>query len=473
VITVSNGSVRNASNVLVIAASGEQNQPSAIDIPGCNITGNPNGTTTVSVNTSAADVAVGGNEIVIREETFNMTITTEGSPEVNNGTVNGTVAGIRIDTVPVVTDLGEAGTVSAAVGANLTNIPSGAGLNVTISDNVSTGARSAFELAASQDGLTVDAVAYVMNIDRTNLDNGADIADATIRMSVSSAWVAAHGGNTSIQIIRWAEDGTKEVLETRSLGFDGDMEIFEAFSPNGLSLFGLATTTAQPASPSTVSGTSSSTGGGRSAVGVGAAENIRAGETATLTFSEAPVTEIEVHAQEDIPNILITTEAGTKPGDAGDPDGDVYEYISIACYKAPEGSLKWATIRFIVPTNWVDERLSSPDLLSLYRYDEETGEWTLLSTVLAGEENGGYAYYADSASFGYFAVVVQPDVKEVAVSPATSPEETPGSQDAEQKVASAEPTTTATATPLFGGGMIVCVAVALFCVLALLNRRLR
>ncbi|MFA7198515.1 MAG: PKD domain-containing protein, partial [Methanoculleus sp.] len=272
-ITVANGSVQNTASVLVMAASGEQHQPSTIDIPGCNITGNPNGTRTVSVNTSAADVAVGGNEIVIREETYNVTITTEGSPEVNNGTVNGTVAGIRIDTVPVVTDFGEAGTVSAAVGANLTNIPSGAGLNVTISDNVSTGARSAFELAASQDGLTVDAVAYVMNIDRTNLDNGADIADATIRMSVSSAWVAAHGGNTSIQIIRWAEDGTKEVLETRSLGFDGDMEIFEAASPNGLSLFGLATTTAQPASPSAASGMSS--GGGRSAIGVGAAENIR------------------------------------------------------------------------------------------------------------------------------------------------------------------------------------------------------
>ena len=468
-ITVSDGSVQNTSNVLVMAASGEQNQPSTIDIPGCNITENPNGTRTVSVNTSAADVAVGGNEIVIREETYNVTITTEGSPEVNNGTVNGTVAGIRIDTVPVVTDFGEAGTVSAAVGANLTNIPSGAGLNVTISDNVSTGARSAFELAASQDGLTVDAVAYVMNIDRTNLDNGADIADATIRMSVSSAWVAAHGGNTSIQIIRWAEDGTKEVLETRSIGFDGDVEIFEAFSPNGLSLFGLATTTAQPASPSTPSGTSSSSGGGRSAIGIGAAENIRAGATATLTFGEAPVTEIEVHAQEDIPNILITTKAGSKPDDADDPDGDVYKYVSIECYKAPEGSLKWATIRFVVPANWVDERLSSPDLLSLYRYDEETGDWTLLSTVFAGEENGGYAYYADSASFGYFAIVVKPDMKEVTA----SPEETPVRQDTEQKVASAGPATTPRATPLFSGGMIVSVAVALFCVLVLLNRRLR
>ena len=468
-ITVSDGSVQNTSNVLVMAASGEQNQPSTIDIPGCNITENPNGTRTVSVNTSAANVAVGGNEIVIREETYNVTIMTEGSPEVNDGIVNGTVAGIRIDTVPVVTDLGEAGTISAAVGANLTGIPSGAGLDVTISDNVSAGARSAFELAASQDGLTVDAVAYVMNIDRTNLDNGADIADATIRMSVSSTWVAAHGGNTSIQIIRWAEDGTKEVLETRSIGFDGDVEIFEAFSPNGLSLFGLATTTAQPASPSTPSGTSSSSGGGRSAIGIGAAENIRAGATATLTFGEAPVTEIEVHAQEDIPNILITTKAGSKPDDADDPDGDVYKYVSIECYKAPEGSLKWATIRFVVPANWVDERLSSPDLLSLYRYDEETGDWTLLSTVFAGEENGGYAYYADSASFGYFAIVVKPDMKEVTA----SPEETPVRQDTEQKVASADPATTTRATPLFSGGMIVCVAVALFCVLVLLNRRLR
>ncbi len=475
-ITVSNGSVRNTANVLVRMASGDQGQKSTIDVPGCNITENPNGTTTISLNTSATDVEVGANEIVVRNETYTLTITTEGSPEVNNGTVNGTVAGIRLDTAPVVTDLGEAGRVSAGVGANLTGIPSGAGLNVTVSENVSADARSAFELAASQDGLTVDAVAYVMNVNRTNLENGVDIADATIRMSVSTAWVAAHGGTASIQIIRWAEDGTKEVLETRYLGFDGEMEIFEATSPNGLSLFGIASAPAQtaPPSPSTTSvASSSSGGGGRSATGVSAAENIRAGETATLTFDETSITEIEVHAQADIPQILVTAEAGEMPDGADAPDGETFEYVFVRDYKAPEESLQWATIRFTVPAAWVDERLSSPDLLSLYRYDEETDEWVLLSTVFAGEENGGYAYYADSASLGYFAIVVKPDAKEIAASPTPTAGEEQKDPEGGQKIASAESPTTPKPTPLFGGGMIVCVVFALFGVLALLNRRLR
>ncbi len=474
-ITVSNESVRSTANVLVRMASGDQGQKSTIDVPGCNITENANGTTTISLNTSATDVEVGANEIVVRNETYTLTITTEGSPEVNNGTVNGTIAGIRLDTAPVVTDLGEAGRVSAGVGANLTGIPSGAGLDVTISENVSTDARSAFELAASQDGLTVDAVAYVMNVNKTNLVNGADIADATIRMSVSTAWVAAHGGNTSIQIIRWAEDGTKEVLQTRSLGFEGDMEIFEAISPSGLSLFGIASAPVQaaPPSPSTTSATSSSTGGGgRSAIGVSAAESIKAGGTATLTFDETSITEIEVRAQKDIPQMLVTATAGEMPDDADDLDGDVYEYVSIGCYKAPEGSLQWATIRFTVPAAWVDERVSSPDRLSLYRYDEETEEWVRLSTVFAGGENGGYAYYADSASFGYFAIVVKPDVKEVSASPTPTAGEKPENSEAGQKVASAEPATTKP-IPLFGGGVIVPVVFALFGVLALLNRRRR
>ncbi|MDK2974301.1 MAG: hypothetical protein PWP08_672 [Methanofollis sp.] len=467
-IAAASGTITGTAHVIVSLAGGERQRSSGVEVPGLTLSSGQNGTTKVSLNTSGNDVTIGGSEIVVKNETFTLTITTDGSPDVNNGIVNGTVAGIRLDTVPVVSNLSEIGRVSAAVGANLTGIPAGAGLNVSISDNVSADARSAFQLAASSDGLTLDAVAYVMNVDRTNLENGVDIDGAAIRMSVPAAWVAAHGGSRSIQIIRWAEDGTKEVLQTKSVGFDGDMEIFEAVSPEGLSLFGLVSAAAQQTSSST---STASGGGGRSTLGAAGAENIKAGETATLVFAEPPITEIEVHAKEVIPEILITTEAGAKPEDADAPEGTVYQYVYVHDYTNVGDSLERATIRFGVPEDWVDGKVSSPDLLSLYRYDNEAGEWVMLSTVFGSEESGQYTYYADTASFGYFAIVVTPDVQQVAATPAQAAAgTTPAGRTTQQQTV---PATTAQATPLLGGGMIFCAVFAVASVLAMMNRRRR
>ena len=426
----------------------------------------------VSFNTTTGNGTTSETDIVLKKGNMNVTIRTDGLTTTGDVST-GNVTGVQLESSPIRADLGgDIGNVSVGFNASMNSYNPDLGITTAIYDQPGGDAARSFTLSAAKDGLAITSTAYAVYFTKTNPTE--NISNAVLQMTVSPAWVNANGGRDAIRVFRQDDDGNAEVLQTTYLGLDADdMMVFEAISPGGFSAFAVVATQTV-AAPTSVPGTSSSLGGGgRSAIGVGAAEKINAGETATLTFGEAPVTEIEVHAQKNIPHILITTKAGEMPEDADAPDGDVYKYVSVRSYRAPEDSLQWATIRFTVPTNWVNERLSSPDLLSLYYYDEEAGEWNPLSTVLAGEENGGYAYYADSVSFGYFAIVVKPDVKEVAASPVTTADSGQDSPETEPTVTGTDPATTARATPLFGGGMIVCVAVALFCVLALLNRKLR
>ena len=427
----------------------------------------------VSFNTTTGNGTTSETDIVLKKGNMNVTIRTDGLTKTGDVST-GNVTGVQLESSPIRADLGsDIGNVSVGFNASMNSYNPDLGITTAIYDQPSGDAAKSFTLSAAKDGLAITSTAYAVYFTKTNPTE--NISNAVLQMTVSPAWVNANGGRDAIRVFRQDDDGNAKVLPTTYLGLDADdMMVFEAISPGGFSSFAVVAIKAVDASTSVPETSSSSSGGGgRSAIGVGAAEKIKAGETATLMFGEAPVTEIEVHARKDIPHILITTRAGEMPEDADAPDGDVYKYVSVRSYRAPEDSLQWATIRFTIPTNWVNERLSSPDLLSLYHYDEEAGEWNPLSTVLAGEENGGYAYYADSVAFGYFAIVVKPDVKEVAASPVTTADGGQDSPEAEPTVAGADPATTARATPLFGGGMIVCVAVALFCVLALLNRKLR
>jgi hypothetical protein len=61
-------------------------------------------------------------------------------------------------------------------------------------------------------------------------------------MTCPPAWINNHGGKESVSIVRISDEGTMQVLETSFAGTDlkGNM-IFEAKSPEGLSLFGLVT----------------------------------------------------------------------------------------------------------------------------------------------------------------------------------------------------------------------------------------
>ncbi|MBN1177198.1 MAG: hypothetical protein JXA51_05920, partial [Dehalococcoidales bacterium] len=133
------------------------------------------------------------------------------------------------------------GEVASTVALDLNTLPVDAEVKITTSLEPDTEAQSAFQLAAANAGMESIDIAYVINIAKTNLENGTDIKSASIIMKAGAEWVEAHGGQDAISIFRHdAETGTTQRLETMFLGYDEQgRAVFKGVSPDGLSVFGL------------------------------------------------------------------------------------------------------------------------------------------------------------------------------------------------------------------------------------------
>ncbi|GAB7015503.1 hypothetical protein [Methanogenium cariaci] len=198
----------------------------------------------ICVNLTGGNVDVDGSNIAIfpaGNGWGSMLIKTSGVTE-NATAATGSVTGVIATGDPVRGQVPDVGNVTAGFMVNMTGMP---GENATIESMItkapSSEMLSYFQLAAAGEGVGVRDVAYTLNIQKSGIANGEDISNATIRMAVTPAWVSAHGGMDAIQIIRHGEEGVTEMLETTFVGYDAEgLMIFEAFSPNGLSLFGMA-----------------------------------------------------------------------------------------------------------------------------------------------------------------------------------------------------------------------------------------
>lgn len=114
--------------------------------------------------------------------------------------------------------------------------PAGANIKVTAVKELPTEVRSAFELAATDAGVSIVDIAYAVRVDKTNLTG--NIGTATITMKVGRSW-ADNRGTDKIRIFR-VSDGTREVLPTTFTGYtDDDQAVFVGTSQNGLSYFAL------------------------------------------------------------------------------------------------------------------------------------------------------------------------------------------------------------------------------------------
>ncbi len=419
-VTAACGSATGTATVTVTPPQGDRTQDTPLEIPGCNVTTGNDGKPQVSINTSSGTgvtVENNTNTITITQETYTLTIETEDAPALDNGTVSGTVANIRLDTQPIATDLASLGTVSASVSLNLTGIPAGAGLTTTVSQNVSSDAQNAFQLAAGGNGLALGDVAYTLNIVKANLTNDRDIAGATIRMAVSPAWVDAHGGADAIRIIRFAEDGTREVLATRLVDTDASGNlVFEAASPNGLSVFGLA---AVSAVPQTSSGSSSS----GSSTAVGAASNLKAGESATLPMRTTAVSAITVTTNHAVKDVMVTVAPGALPRAAEPPADTVYQYVQATLYRAAADNFSSVGLRFAVPAAWLTEHGCTAGQIALLRHTADG--WQNVPVEAHGDENGNAVFAASPDAFGLFAIAATGEVPGDATPEPTGTEATP------------------------------------------------
>jgi hypothetical protein len=111
----------------------------------------------------------------------------------------------------------------------------------------------AFTTAFHLVGQDIGSLAYVMIVQKTGLTS---TGPATITMTAPHDWVTRNGGTDAITIVRMADDGTTEVLQTSFSGYDQDSGylIFTAASPDGLSIFALVGVKSYMPAPAPTSG---------------------------------------------------------------------------------------------------------------------------------------------------------------------------------------------------------------------------
>jgi hypothetical protein len=202
----------------------------------------------ITVNLQQAEragekISVGEKEITVTKGKVTITITTAASIKGENGQTTAVVRSISLEHHPVTTHFEDTGTVSAAFRADLLSLPQeDSAITAEITKKPDPLELAGFNRAAADTGYQLDAVAYTMDVAKTRLEDGKDIGQATVTMTVSPSWIEEHGGATVVRIARLADDGTSQILKTHYRGIDSSSNyIFEGDSPGGLSIFALIT----------------------------------------------------------------------------------------------------------------------------------------------------------------------------------------------------------------------------------------
>lgn len=280
------------------------------------VSANLNGTMSNTTNAvTIIDPGNGWGEMVVKGNT--------------SGTAGSTVTVQNITEVvlsskPVVTQLDTTATgpgeVTTSLQLSLKELAN-APLQVEVTQGANETVSNAFQLAAGSDN-KVDAVAYTMIIKGSSLINSnlsASSEPVVLNMSVSETWVNSHGGIGAMKVIRFSDDGaTKEVLDTQYLFTAGTpaMCYFKVISPNGCSVFGVASVVAVPR---TSSGGSSASGGSSSS-----SRHYVSSESGRLQEQRAPLQPAEGEpALSDADQSHLPASTLTVPPDAGGDAGEI------------------------------------------------------------------------------------------------------------------------------------------------------
>jgi len=363
---------------------------------------------------------VSGDSIVLQNDGINVTITTGGLAHAG-GVYTGNVTGVILESDPLTTALGGGvGNATFSFTAAMPGYNPDAEFGVSVYDHPSDHASTAFRLCATQNGLHVESTAYAVYITKTNLTEEDAISGAVLQFTAGEAWVMAHGGRDTIRVMREADCGTCELLETTCTGTDGEGNfIFEAQSPNGFSAFAVAAVSAIP-SPASVSSGGGGTKSGSTAVS--AAETIITGVPVSFEMQEGPARTAEITFTRDLSSVLLTVHTGTTlpTGVNEQPAAEIYRYLTYTLYRASPNDVASARVGIAVPLTAIEDR----DVLLLQYVD---GEWTPLSMEKIGEENGNAIFSAETSSLSTFAIAFGDPV---AGSPADAPEKENISVDA-------------------------------------------
>lgn len=341
------------------------------------------------------------------------------------------ISQVVMTTSPVSTALNNValGTVMSQISIPMTQMPTGVAIEQNIYEGANESALSAFQLAATDNNLTINNVAYTVEIKNTaslnaNLTGASD--PVRLNLSISNAWVVANGGTANIRIFRSAEDGTKQVLMTRFLFNDTatDTDFFEGESPNGLSIFAIISvsntaTSSTSYSLSTSSVSTSDPESSQQSTAVPVPPDPSGGPWTTLRMTgQTHISQISVQTKRTLKDLFIISEKmDTMPGEIVKPDAPVYEYHKIELYRAMDDDINQATIEFIVNENWLNQQKMTIHDVQLLRYHE--GRWENLPTEYIGTLNGQYIFRATTGGFSYYATVLIKDATIMHETPAT------------------------------------------------------
>ena len=128
--------------------------------------------------------------------------------------------------------------VAASINVTLLTVPQNAVIHSTITDTLRPDVQSALALTIVDDNKVVDDIAFVLEVEKTNLPNGTVLGEARITMKVSAEY-AQEAGIENFRIYRFDEENRQgEMLETRFEGYDNEGKaVFVGISPRGLSVF--------------------------------------------------------------------------------------------------------------------------------------------------------------------------------------------------------------------------------------------
>ena len=212
---------------------------------------------------SGATISVSGKTVEIIRPGFTLSIMAGTMTEADGVIRAGDIQSILLASTPIESYAEGVGLVTSSFITNLGSVQPNAGLTITLGDSTDPLVAEIFRLAVEQEGDEIQAIAYTLTVEKTNIADSTCICSyslagysltvktvnipatysAMITMSVPAEWVNTHGGVNSMVIGRIGDDQKGTILETTFSGYDrnGNME-FVALSPKGLSIFALIAT---------------------------------------------------------------------------------------------------------------------------------------------------------------------------------------------------------------------------------------
>ena len=144
-------------------------------------------------------------------------------------------------------------------------------------------------------------------------------------------------------------------------------------------------------------------GGGNTHIGVGASQNLKAGETASYSLNRGAVYQVTITAAKDISKEMITVESRDSPESSVDaPDTTVYEYEDVTLYQTENADLAGGTFSFKVSKSWLSSHGYTKGDVVLLHFNGAS--WDELPTELIDEDKSYYYYQAATPSFSWFAI---------------------------------------------------------------------